>query len=435
VSESATAPEPDVPPASTPASTPPVPPNHPEHADAVRLYGEEFVSNAGEMYQEMRRRYGRVAPVLLDGDVPAWFVLAYREVHLVTSNPALFARDCRRWNAWGSVPEDWSLMPYVGWTPSIMFAEGAEHQRRAGAVGDALDALDRTELAALCEEVADQLINEFSGNGEADLIAEYSHQIPMLVVAKLFGLPEADVPVLVRDIADSLDEGDKANEAHQRIYARMVQLVKDKRQHPGPDVPSRMLAHQAGLTDDEVVIDLLVVSAAAQQPTGNWIGNALRLMLIDDQFSLSLQGGRSSAAQALNEVLWKDTPTQNFIGRWAVQDCELGGRRIRRGDLLVLGLAAANTDPQVHPHSFADSGSNRAHMSFGHGEHGCPFPAPELAEIIARTAVEVLLDRIPDVQLAVPAEELRWRPSVWMRGLYSLPVRFTPAMYLARGTE
>ena len=59
--------------------------------------------------------------------------------------------------------------------------------------------------------------------------------------------------------------------------------------------------------------------AAAQQPTANWIGNTLRLMLTDDRFALTLSGGRRSVGQALNEVLWEDTPTQNFIGRWAVQ--------------------------------------------------------------------------------------------------------------------
>ena len=99
---------------------------------------------------------------------------------------------------------------------------------------------------------------------------------------------------------------------------------------------------------------------------------------------------------------------------------------------MARGLAAANADPQVHPGSFADSGINRAHMSFGHGEHGCPFPAPELAEVIARTAVEVLLDRIPDVQLAVAPDDLRWRPSLWMRGLFALPVRFTPVTRFSR---
>jgi cytochrome P450 len=401
-------------------------------ADSIRLYGPLLAGDPAELYQAIRSRFGPVAPVLLDGDVPAWFVAGYREVHLVTSNPQLFARDCRRWNAWDRIPADWPLMPFVGWTPSVMFAEGREHQRRAGAIGDALDAIDRTQLYSICEQVADELIDGFTGTGEADLIGQYATQIPMRVVARLFGIPAADIPALVQDIADSLDVAEKANAAHQRNFVRMQELVKDRHDRPGLDVPSRLLADPSGLTDDEIIIDLLIVMAAAQQPTANWIGNTLRLMLIDDQFSLTLQGGRSSASQALNEVLWKDTPTQNFIGRFAVQDCELGGRRIRQGDLLVLGLAAANADPQVHPGSFADSGINRAHMSFGHGEHGCPFPAPELAEVIARTAVEVLLDRIPDVQLAVAPDDLRWRPSLWMRGLFALPVRFTPVTRFSR---
>jgi cytochrome P450 len=400
------------------------------HAGPVRLYGEQLAADPAELYRSMRGEYGRVAPILLDGDIPAWFVLGYREVHIVTSNPGMFARDCRRWNAWDKIPGDWPLMPFVGWTPSVMFAEGAEHQRRAGAIGDALDAVDRTELVLICSQVADWLIDGFGGTGEADLIADYAQQIPMRVVARLFGIPDAQTPALVQDIADSLDVAEKALPAHQRNFTRMQQLLEVKHEKPGRDVPSRMIAHPSGLTDDEIIIDLLVVMAAAQQPTANWIGNALRLMLVDDKFSLSLQGGRSSAGQALNEVLWKDTPTQNFIGRWAVQDCELGGQRIRRGDLLVLGLAAANADPQAHPSSFMDSGANRAHMSFGHGEHGCPFPAPELAEVIARTAVEVLLDRVPDVELAVEPEELRWRPSLWMRGLFALPAKFSPVIHV-----
>ncbi|MGA2828324.1 MAG: cytochrome P450 [Streptosporangiaceae bacterium] len=414
-------------------TAPVLPARPPSAAQAIRLYGAQLAGDRAELYRSMRAQFGGVAPILLDGDVPAWFVLGYRELHVVTSNPQLFARDCRRWNQWDHIPADWPLMPFVGWAPSVMFAEGGDHQRRAGAIGDALDAVDRTALRAICEQVADTLIDQFAGIGEADLVADYAQQIPMRVVARLFGIPDSQTPELVRDIADSLDVAEKANAAHQRNFARTQDLVKAKYAQPGPDVPSRLIAHPSRLTDDEIIIDLPVVMAAAQQPTANWIGNTLRLMLIDDQFSLALQGGRSSADQALNEVLWKDTPTQNFIGRWAVQDCELGGHRIRRGDLLVLGLAAANVDPQVHPRSFADSGANRAHMSFGHGEHGCPFPAPELAEVIAKAAVEVLLDRIPDVQRGVPASALEWRPSLWMRGLFALPVTFSPVVSVSPG--
>ena len=407
-----------------PAAGPWLAERYPDHGNAVRLDGAELAGGPAALYRDLRREHGRVAPVLLDGGIPAWLVLGYREVYLVTSNPGMFGHDSRRWNVWDKIPEDWPLMSYVAWTPSITRAEGAEHQRRAGAVGDALDAVDRTELAGISERIADQLIDEFAGSGEADLMAQYALQIPMLAGARLAGLPEADTAALLRDVTESNDADAGAAEAYTRLYLRIAQLVKDKRDHPGADVASRMLAHPAGLTDDEAAIDLLMVVAAAK-PIGDWIGNTLRLMLIDDQFSLALQGGRSSAAQALNEVLWDDPPLP-MSGRWASQDCELGGRRIRRGDLVMLGLAAANADPQVHPGSSGDSVANRAHMAFGHGEYGCPFPAPELAEIVARTAVEVLLDRIPDVELAVDPAGLQWRPSAWMRALQALPVRFSP---------
>jgi cytochrome P450 len=405
---------------------------YPDHVDAVQLYGPTIAGDPDGLYRDIRREKGPVAPVLLDGDMPAWFVLGYREVHHITSNPQLFARDSRRWNVWDHVPEDWALMSYVTWTPSVMFTEGADHQRRISAIADSLDAIDRVELTALCEQVADRLIDKFAGDGQADLIEQYANVVSLQVIGKLYGLPEADIPILIQDVADSLDVAEKAGAAFGRLFARMQQLLVDKRAQPGTDVPTRLIAHPAGLTDEEIVIDLLIVMAAAQAPIGNWIGNALRLMLIDDEFSVSLQGGRSSVSQALNEVLWKDTPTQNFIGRWAVHDCELGGRRIRRGDLLVLGLAAANGDPQVHPDFATASGTIRAHMSYGHGEHGCPYPGPDLGEIIARSAVEVLLDRLPDVQLSKPVDSLQWRPSLWMRGLFALPVTFTPTAHVGR---
>ncbi len=393
-----------------------------------RLYGAGLSDDPARLYREMRAQHGPVAPILLDGDVPGWFVLGYRELHQVTSNPELFARDSRRWHAWANIPEGWPLMPFVGHQPSVMFAEGQEHRRRAGAISEALTAIDQFELRQICERLADGLIDEFAGSGEADLMVHYAARLPLLVIAELFGFPHTEVPELSADIAASLNEDEGAIAAHQRVAARLQRLVKAKRARPGADVPSRLLAHRAGLAQEEVVMDLLVLMAAAQQPTANWIGNTLRLMLTDDRFAVSLSGGRRSVGQALNEVLWHDTPTQNFIGRWAVRDTQLGGRRIRTGDLLILGLAAANTDPQVQP-DFEEAGSdgNQAHMSFSHGEHACPYPAPEIAEVIAKAAVEVLLDRLPDVVLAVPAGELAWHPSVWMRGLVGLPVEFTPA--------
>lgn len=400
----------------------------PSHVNAARLYGPEFALDPAEVYARIRREHGRVAPVLLEGDVPVWLVLAYREIHHVTSNPQIFSRLARHWNLWDEIPADWPLRPIVTPMPSVTHAEGAERQRRAAAIGDALEATDPTEVSRVCERTADQLIDEFAGDGKADLIAQYALRLPMMVISRLYGFPESQIPALTDDLmvmSTATDAG--AIEANQRFMARMAQLVRDHRERPGTGLTGRLIRHQAALTDAELIVDMFVLIIFAQAPTTDWIGNTLRLMLIDDHFSLTLQGGRSSVDQALNEVLWKDTPIQQAIGRWPLQDYELGGQRIGRGDMLVLGLASANADPQVRPGSFGNMGANRAHMSFSHGEHACPVGAPEIAEGIARTAVEVLLDRIPDVELAVPADMLRWKETSIMRGLESLPVTFTPA--------
>ncbi|GGS39333.1 hypothetical protein GCM10010253_11320 [Streptomyces badius] len=154
-------------------------------------------------------------------------------------------------------------------------------------------------------------------------------------------------------------------------------------------------------------------------------------MLTEDQFADALSGGRHSVAEAMNEVLWEDGPTQILAGRWAARDTRLGGRNIARGDMLLLGLGAANADPHIRQQVTASAvrsghGGNSAHLAFSHGEYRCPFPAQEIAEIIARTGIEVLLDRLPDLELAVPAADLVRRPSAFLRGTTALPVRFTP---------
>ncbi|MFE9394941.1 cytochrome P450 [Streptomyces flavidovirens] len=418
--------------AATSGATPP--PGCPAHgAGAIRLSGLQYQQTPAELYREMRREHGAVAPVLLDGDIPAWLVLGYSEVSYVTTHDDLFARDSRRWNQWDNIPADWPLLPYVGYQPSVLFTEGLEHQRRAGVISEALEAVDQFEFGYNCRRIADELIDGFAGSGQAELMAAYAHALPMRAAVQMCGMPAGgtDTDDLVEDLRMSLDaaEGDDPVAAYGRVGQRLQQLVAQKRATPGPDVISRMLNHPAGLTEEEIVQDLISIIAAAQQPTANWIGNTLRRLLTDDRFALNVSGGRLSVGQGLNEVLWLETPTQNFIGRWADRDVQLGGRHIKAGDCLVLGFAAANTDPQIWPEGHVGAEGNSSHLSFSNGEHRCPYPAPQLADVMARTAVEALLERLPDVMLAVEPEELAWRPSIWMRGLTTLPVSFTPVSH------
>ncbi|MFE9427232.1 cytochrome P450 [Kitasatospora sp. NPDC006697] len=408
-----------------PATTPP--PGCPAHRGAVPLYGPRFQTDPGQVYREMRAEHGPVAPVELPGGVLAWLVIGYRELQLVTGQPKLFGRDSSRWHAWPSIPADWPLRPMMAPVPSLLYTEGGEHQRRAGAVADALAGIDPYELKTQSERVADRLIDEFAGRGEADLVAEFAHRMPLLVLCWALGLDSVQVPVLIQGLLDMLDGGADAQQGAATLLAVMAELVEAKRARPGADLTSRLLVHPAGLSDDEVIRDLRVLLIAGHQPTAYWIASALRLMLTDDRFAASLSGGRRSVAQALTEALWEDTPTQNFAGRWAVRDTQLAGQRIAAGDLVLLGFAGANGDPAVRQADGSPPEGNRAHLSFSHGEHRCPFPAQEAAEVIAGTAIEVLLDRLPDLGLAVAEHALVWRPSPWVRALVSLPVGFTPA--------
>src|SRR5262249_32403960 len=123
---------------------------------------------------------------------------------------------------------------------------------------------------------------------------------------------------------------------------------------------------------------------------------------------------------------WEDTPTQIFAGRWTTRDTQLGGQRIAAGDMVLLGFAGANADPTVRQENGRPAEGNRAYLSFSYGEHGCPYPARGVARAIGNTAIEVLLDRLPDLRLAVTESALVWRPSAWVRALVALPVAFTP---------
>ncbi|MDX2999238.1 cytochrome P450, partial [Streptomyces scabiei] len=401
----------------------------PSASAPVPLLGARFRGAPAPLYRDLRREHGEVAPVLLDGGVPAWLVLGYSELHQVTSDPELFSRDSGLWNQWRNIPADWPLLPVISpRQPSVLGTTGERHRQRAALIEEALEAVEPLELRGQVERFADELIDEVCGVGAADLVGQFAALLPVRVLACLFGFREDHGPGLVAALNDILDGQDRAMAAEGFLRTAMDRLVSERLAQPGDDVVSRLLARARAyeVTVEEVTHDVMVMLAVGHQPTADWIGNSLHLMLTDERFAASLFGGRSSVAEAMNEVLWEDAPIQNAAGRWTTRDTRLGGRVLRAGDLVLLGLQGANSDPRVRTRGDALTGGNNAHFSFGHGEHRCPFPAQETAEVIARTGIEVVLDRLPDMDLTVPPTSLPRRASPWLRGLVELPVRFSP---------
>lgn len=402
------------------------------HHGAIRLGDPRYAATPAAVFEQLRRAHGPVAPVLLHGDVPAWLVLGYSELHRVTHDTATFARSVTRWRLASQLPPDWPLWPVVGGGQagdSLLYTEGETHRVRASAMAAALSSVHMGEFHARIEELADQLMASFAPAGEAELMHSYAQLLPVMALGWAWGVSPDTADELVGGFTAMLSGGPDAIAGQQRARDVITALIHATRARarPAATVAERLAAHPAGLTDSQIIEDLMVAIIAGHQTTAYWIGNGLRLMLTDDRFTNTLARGRRPVSEALREVLWEDTPTQIFAGRWTTRAMDLGSYRIPAGDLVLLGLAAANRDPHIRPDAGSGVRGSRAYLSYSHGPHGCPDPAQQLAETIATVGVEVLLDRLPDMTLACSPEQLSWQPGVWMRGLTALPVRFTPA--------
>ncbi|MFC8126288.1 cytochrome P450 [Streptomyces sp. NPDC057302] len=395
-------------------------------APTTALYGPDLDGDAlPALYEQLRDTHGPVAPVTIAPGVDAWLVIGHRELLQLTRDEQDFSHDPRRWSLLreGRVPADSPILPMVGWRPALLFADGQQHRRMRAAVSAALAGINGHELRRSVRAEAEQVIVSFAERSEADLVADYARKLPMRVITALLGVDEETGRHLVEAVAGTVAATSASADASKRMGAILLQLIEEKRRRRGNDITSALLHHPARLTDEEVLHNLVVMFVAGNQTTVNWIATTLRILLCDPEFRSSLTGGHLSVDDALDLVLWRFPPTQNFPARYATRDMTFGGQHIRTGDMLILGLAGANADPQILPDDGTPVVGNRSHLAFGAGPHICPAQDP--ARLITRTAVDTIRHRLPDLELAIPQSELQWIKSPWSRGLAALPVSFT----------
>ncbi|GAA3756325.1 cytochrome P450 [Spinactinospora alkalitolerans] len=403
----------------------------PLHSEAVPLYGDALRGDTHELWELMRKRFGGIAPVEVEPGVAAWLMLGYSEHLQVLRDQHLFSHDGRIWRELkeGRITPEAGTYPVFAHRPNALHSDGAEHQRLRGALVDSYDGSAQSRLRVDIEDLANALIDRFAARGEADLIAEYAGRIPLLAVNRMLGQDDRHGHYLCDLMVELWNgNGEAANAANEKMVGYLVDLVDRKRGEPGDDITSRLIAHPAGLTDEEVVQQVMLTIAAAHDPTANLIGNALRLLLTEQEMRMAVAGAQLRVDEAIDQVLWRDPPFQTLAGRYARRDTEVAGYRIREGDCLISGFAAANNDPLLFDgggtHASARSSGNRAHLAWGVGPHRCP--AQKIGHHMAAVSIETLVFRLSDMRLSVPERDLRWRPSLFIRGLERLPVVFTP---------
>jgi cytochrome P450 len=307
---------------------------------------------------------------------------------------------------------------------NALFTEGEEQRRLRVPLDQAGKALPPRKVARLTSETCDSLIDGLAGKSEADLMADYAVSIPTIVMGQLLGLDVETARELAAGMITFLIGDENAHAANRRNEEILADLVHARLAEPADDMTSVLIQHPNLRDELERLQAMHVTVAGANDNSVAWIAQTLLLMLTDLRFSGRLRGGRLGVDEALEEVLWRDPPMPNFPARYALRDTVLGGQPIAAGDALILGFTAANADPRVHGDDSWSELGNRSHLAWGAGSHVCPAQVP--ARIIARTAVETALHRLPGLKLAMPAEQIPRIASPWIRAPAILPVTFTP---------
>ncbi|MEU4877987.1 cytochrome P450 [Streptomyces sp. NPDC021608] len=404
------------------------PPGCPAHQSGGRvpLHGPEFAADP-QAYYSYLRHYGPTAPVELAPGVEATLVTDYATALQLLQDSGAFRKDARRWRDLneGRVSPDSPVAPLLAYRPNAMFSDGAEHLRLRQAITDSMARVDSRRLGRSTEQVSTYLISQFGSRGSADLLGDYAKQLPLFVFNELFGCT-ADIGDRVVFGMTGMFDGVNAEQAVGVMFGAIGELVALKRARPGDDVPSWLMEHSSKLTDEELVHQIALLLVAGNEPLRNLIGNTLHRLLTHDAYAH--QGGLID--EAMDDTLWENPPMQNLAPHYPTSDMEFAGQKLQAGDLVLVSFAAANTGPALT--AARQAGSNRAHLAWSAGPHACPSKEP--ARQITVAAIENLLNKLPDVELAVPTESLTWRPGPFNRGLTALPAKFTPVRTASRPT-
>ena len=347
---------------------------------------------------------------------------------------------------WPKFPDEiigkWPLALWVG-VSNMFTAYGTDHRRLRRLVSPAFAARRVAALAPRVEEMADALLDALAATpaGESvDLRENLAVPLPIQVISSLMGLPAAAQQAFrgtVDAVFDTTLSPEEAGANAVKLYEILAGLVAEKRENPGDDMTSLLIATRddqdeegdgSALTEQELLDTLLLVVSAGYETTVNLIDQAITLLLTHPEERAKIDQGAAQWRDVVEETLRFEAPVAHLPLRYAVEDIELpGGLVIRQGEAILASYAAIGRHPDLHGETAGTFDVTRAgqdHFAFGHGVHFCL--GAQLARMEAETVLAKLFSRFPDIAFA-PDAELVPLGSLISNGHQVLPVVLQPA--------
>lgn len=210
------------------------------------------------------------------------------------------------------------------------------------------------------------------------------------------------------------------------LGALFTKIVDGKRANPGDDLTSALIAASEDgdhLTNEEIVNTLQLIIAAGHETTISLVVNVVEALQTHPEQRKRVLNGEVPWENVIEETLRWNTPTSHVLIRFATEDIEVGDKVLPKGEALIVSFGALGRDEKQYGPTAGEFDITRSpnrHIAFGHGPHVCPGAA--LSRLEAGVALPALYERFPDLDLAVPAADLRNKPIVTQNDLHELPV-------------
>ncbi|MET9570793.1 cytochrome P450 [Streptomyces virginiae] len=391
---------------------------------------QDFLADPFPLYGKLRED-GPVRRVVVAGGLDAWLVTRYEDGLAALSDPRLSSdvRDASDPRLLAQLPET----ERESMLSNMLRSDPPDHTRLRRLVSQAFTARRVAQMRPRIQAITDRLLDEIVPAGRADLVADYALPLPVTVIGELLGVPVGDQHDFQhwtdRMIMRGAEPPDPAvvNEAWQHMRAYVTDLIRAKRAHPGDDLLSGLITardEEQRLSEDELIAMVFLLLAAGYITTVNLISGGIAMLLAHPGQLDLLRSDPDLLASAVEEFLRYDGPVSPGIARFAREDVEIAGVTVPRGATVLIASAIADRDPArfPDPDRLDITRQDNAHLAFGHGVHYC-LGAP-LARLEGHIAIGTALRRLPGLALAVPPDEIRWRPG-GLRGPLSLPVTFS----------